>query len=132
MSELIRPYSSYRGYLFQGVVNNGNLYDSKKGIFTCPEDALYAFTITVEGSNGRTPFVHLYRSGRQLSLFGVFPDAASGDYVDTSSTLQIYSLTKGDTIYVYGGYVIELFHSTFAGWLVEHSKYFLYGFLDKI
>ena len=132
MSQLKEPSTTSRGYPFQSVINNGNHYDSNKGIYTCPEDGLYAFTFSVEASNGRAFHVYLYRSGRSLSPFSVFPDAASGDYVDTSSTLQIYSLTKGDTICVRGSGVVEPLHSTFAVWRIGNSKYSSRYFLYKI
>ena len=131
MSQLNRPSTSSRGYPFQSVINNRNHYDSNKGIYTCPEDGLYAFTFTVEASNGRGFSVHLYRSGSQIQSW-VFPIAAGGDYLDTSSTLQIYSLTKGDTIYVYGSGVVEPLHSTFAVWRIGDSKYSSRDFLYKI
>ena len=132
MSQLNQPSTAFRGYPFQSVINNGNHYDSNKGIYTCPEDGLYAFTFTVEASNGRALSVYLYRSGSQLISFSVWPDAASGNYVDTSSTLQIYSLSKGDTISVYGNSVIEPLHSTFAVWRIGNSKYSSRDFLFKI
>ena len=131
MSQLNRPSTSSRGYPFQSVINNRNHYDSNKGIYTCPEDGLYAFTFTVEASNGRGFNVHLYRSGSQLQSW-VFPHAGNGDYLDTSSTLQMYSLSKGDTIYVYGDGVIEPLHSTFAVWRIRNSKYSLPNCLHKI
>ena len=132
MSQLNKPSTSSWGYPFQSVINNGNHYDSYKGIYTCPGDGLYAFTFTVEASNGRALHVYLYRSGRSLSPVSVFPDAASGDYVDTSSTLQIYSLSKGDIIYVHGSGVVEPLHSTFAVWRIGNSKYSSRDFLYKI
>nr|XP_022296773.1 uncharacterized protein LOC111106402 isoform X2 [Crassostrea virginica] len=122
MSQLNQPSTAFRGYPFQSVINKGNHYDSNTGIYTCPEDGLYAFTFTLEASNGRALHVYLYRSGRSLSPFSVFPDAASGDYVDTSSTLQIYSLSKGDTIYVDGRFVVEPLHSTFAVWRIGNTS----------
>ena len=132
MSQLRKPSSTSRGYPFQSVINNGNHYDSNTGIYRCPEDGLYAFTVTIEASNGRAFGVLLYRSGSQLSSFSVYPDAASGDYVDTSSNLRIYSLSKGDTISVYGYGVIEHLHSTFAVWRIGKSKYSSRDFLYKI
>nr|XP_022299980.1 uncharacterized protein LOC111108409 isoform X2 [Crassostrea virginica] len=129
MSQLNRPSTYSRGYPFQSVINNGNHYDSYKGIYTCPEDGLYAFTFTVEASNSRALHVYLYRSGRSLNPFSVFPDAASGDYVDTSSTLQIYSLSKGDTIYVNGSGVVEPLHSTFAVWRIGRTSSDTPGFM---
>ena len=123
MSQLNPPSTSARGYPFQSVINNGDHYDSNKGIYTCPEDGLYAFTFTVEASNGRDFSVYPYRSGSHLSSISVWPDAASGDYVDTSSTLQIYSLSQGDKINVRGG-VIEPLHSTFSVWRIVNSKYY--------
>ena len=132
MSQLSKPSTTSRGYPFQSVINNGNHYDSYKGIYTCPGDGLYAFTFTVEASNGRAFYVLLYRSGSQLSSLSVYPDAASGDYVDTSSNLRIYSLSKGDTISVYGYHVIEPLHSTFAVWRIGNSKYSSRDFLFKI
>ena len=131
LSQLSRPSTTSRGYPFQSVVNIGNHYDSNTGIYTCPEDGLYAFTFTVEASNGRAFHVYLCRSGRSLSPFSVVPDAASGDYVDTSSILRIYSLSQGDKIYVYGS-VIEPLHSTFAVWRIGNSKYSSRDFLYKI
>ena len=131
MSLLSKPSTTSRGYPFQSVVNNGNHYDSSTGIYTCPEDGLYAFTFTVEASNGRAFGVYLYRSGSRLSYFSVYPDAASGDYVDTSSTLQIYSLSQGDTISVYGDGVIEPLHSTFSVWRIGNSKYSSRDFFIK-
>ena len=131
MSQLNQPSTYSRGYSFQSVINKGNHYDSNKGIYTCPEDGLYAFTFTVEASNGSAYHVQMYRSGSRLSLFSVWTDAASGDYVDTSSTLQIYSLSQGDKIYVRGG-VIEPLHSTFAVWRIGNSKYSSRDFLYKI
>ncbi|XP_078341680.1 uncharacterized protein LOC144617607 [Crassostrea virginica] len=122
MSQLNQPSTAFRGYPFQSVINNGNHYDSYKGIYTCPEDGLYAFTFTVEASNGRALHVYLYRSGRSLSPFSVYPFAASGDYVDTSSTLQIYSLSKGDKISVYGDGVTKLLHSTFSVWRIGNTS----------
>ena len=132
MSQLNQPSTYSRGYPFQSVINNGNHYDSNTGIYTCPEDGLYAFTFTVEASNGRDFGVLLYRSGSQLSSFSVYSDAASGDYVDTSSNLRIYSLSKGDTISVYGDGVIEPLHSTFSVWRIGNSKYSSRDFLNKI
>ena len=130
MSQLNKPSTLSRGYPFQSVINNGNHYDSNKGIYTCPEDGLYAFTLTIETSNGLALRVFLYRSGR--GVLSVLPDAASGDYVDTSSTLRIFSLSKGDTISVYGDGVIEPLHSTFAVWRIGNSKYSSRDFLYKI
>nr|XP_022296482.1 uncharacterized protein LOC111106205 [Crassostrea virginica] len=121
MSQLNRVSTYSRGYPFQSVINNGNHYDSYKAIYTCPEDGLYAFAFTVEASNGRSFNAHLYESGSRLGSW-VFPDAASGDYVDTSSTLQIHSLSKGDTISVYGYGVIEHLHSTFAVWRIGNTS----------
>ncbi|XP_078340940.1 uncharacterized protein LOC111106401 isoform X3 [Crassostrea virginica] len=121
MSQLNPPSTTARGYPFQSVINNGNHYDSNTGIYTCPEDGLYAFTFTVEASNGRNFNALLRRSGRSLSSISVWSDVASGDYVDTSSTLQIYSLSQGDKIYVYGS-VIEPLHSTFAVWRIGNTS----------
>ena len=132
MSQLSKPSTTSRGYPFQSVINNGNHYDSNTGIYTCPEDGLYTFTFTIEASYGRGFSVYLYRSGSRLSSFSVWPDAASGDYVDTSSTLRIFSLSKGDTISVYGDGVIEPLHSTFAVWRIGNSKYSSRDFLYKI
>ena len=123
MSQLSKPSTFSRGYPFQSVINKGNHYDSNKGIYTCPEDGLYAFTFTVEASNGRDINVFLYRSESSFSSFSVFPDAASGDYVDTSSNLQIYSLSKGDKMSVYGYGAIEPLHSTFSVWRIGNNKY---------
>ena len=131
LSQLSRPSTNSRGYPFQSVINNGNHYDSNTGIYTCPEDGLYAFTFTLEASNGRNPNARLYRSGSQLGPFAIYPRASSGDFVDTSSNLQIYSLSQGDTIYVYGGGVIEPLHSTFAVWRIGDSKYSSRDFLFK-
>ena len=131
LSKLSWPSTTSRGYPFQSVINNGNHYDSNTGIYTCPEDGLYAFTFTLEASNGRYPYVSLYQSGSQLSPFAIYPYASSGDYVDTSSTLQIYSLSQGDTISVYGDGVIEPLHSTFSVWRIGNSKYSSRDFFMK-
>ena len=124
MSQLNQPSTYSRGYPFQSVINNGNHYDSNKGIYTCPEDGLYAFTFTIEASNDRGFNVYLYRSGSRLSSFGVWSDSAGGDYLDTSSTLQIYRLSQGDKMNVHGSGVVEPLHSTFSVWRMVNSKYY--------
>ena len=128
LSQLSRPSTTSRGYPFQSVINNGNHYDSNTGIYTCPEDGLYAFTFTVEASNGE---VYLSQSGSRLSPFSIYSIPAVGDYVDSSSNLQIYRLSQGDTIYVYGSSAFKPLHSTFAVWRIGDSKYSSRDFVIK-
>ena len=128
ISTLSKPSSSLHGFRFQSVVNNGNVYDSYNGTFTCPTDGLYAFVCSVEARNGKSFAVYFYRGGRQLNNIPIQPDASSGDYmyVDTSSTLQIFSMSRGDKLYLYSTYsdsAIQPVHSTFSGWRISSSKY---------
>lgn len=121
MSPLDRPLSSSHGFEFQSVVNNGNVYDSTSGIFTCPETGLYALAFSAETS-GKDFMVYFYRGGSKLNEIGVWPDSSSGVLQDTSSTLQLFFLSRGDKIYLYpseSDAIIKPFHSTFSGWHIE-------------
>lgn len=125
MSPLDRPSSSSHGFEFQSVVNNGNVYDSTSGIFTCPEQGLYALAFSVETS-GKDFMVYFYRGGSKLNEIGVWPDSSSGVLQDTSSTLQLFFLSRGDKIYLYpseSDAIIKPFHSTFSGWHIEARKF---------
>lgn len=122
MSSLDRPSSASHGFEFQSVVNNGNVYDSTNGVFTCPETGLYALAFAVETS-GLDFMVYFYRGGSKLNEIGVWPDSSNGLLQDTSSTLQIFLLTRGDQIYLYPSESdarIKPFHSTFSGWRIEN------------
>lgn len=126
ISTLSKPSSSLHGFRFQSVVNNGNVYDSYNGTFTCPASGLYAFVCTVESRDGKSFGIYFYRGGSKLNSIPIQPDASSGDYVDTSSTLQIFSLSRGDNIYLYStdsNSAIQGVHSTFSGWRISSSKY---------
>nr|XP_034307322.1 uncharacterized protein LOC117682870 isoform X1 [Crassostrea gigas] len=121
MSSLDRPSSISHGFEFQSVVNNGNVYDSTKGVFTCPETGLYALAFAVETS-GLDFMVYFYRGGSKLNEIGVWPDSSNGLLQDTSSTLQLFFLSRGEKIYLYSDESdtrIKPFHSTFSGWRIE-------------
>ena len=126
MSSLTRPTSSNYGFPFQSVVDNGNVYDSNKGIFTCPEAGIYVFAFAVEASHNRDFMVYFYRGGSKQSLIGVWPDASNGVNADTSSTLQMIRMSRGDTIYLYpsdSDGTLEPLHSTFSGWRIDNREY---------
>ena len=126
MSSLTRPTSSNYGFPFQSVVDNGNIYDSNKGIFTCPEAGIYVFAFAVEASHNRDFMVYFYRGGSKQSLIGVWPDASNGVNADTSSTLQMIRMSRGDTIYLYpadSDGILEPLHSTFSGWRIDNREY---------
>ncbi|XP_061186278.1 uncharacterized protein LOC133194312 [Saccostrea echinata] len=118
-TSLTRPTSISYGFSFQNVItNNGHVYHSGNGTFVCPESGLYAFAFSVE-AHRQDFMVYFYRNGHKLNELGVWPDSSSGPYEDTSSTLQLFSLTPGDRVYLYtseSGSTLEPIHSTFSGW----------------
>uniref|UniRef100_A0A8W8LPU8 C1q domain-containing protein n=1 Tax=Magallana gigas TaxID=29159 RepID=A0A8W8LPU8_MAGGI len=134
LSSLDKPSSASHGFEFQSVVNNGNVYDSTNGVFTCPETGLYALAFAVETS-GLDFMVYFYRGGSKLNEIGVWPDSSNGLLQDTSSTLQIFLLTRGDQIYLYPSESdarIKPFHSTFSGWRIENPTSNTPAFVEYI
>ncbi|XP_061186277.1 uncharacterized protein LOC133194311 [Saccostrea echinata] len=125
LTSLTRPSSSSYGFNFQDVISNdGHVYNSGHGTFVCPESGLYAFAFSLEAHH-RDFMVYFYRNGKKLNELGVWPDSSSGPYEDTSSTLQLFPLTRGDRVYLYptdSDSTIEPIHSSFSGWLIGSTS----------
>ncbi|XP_061186274.1 uncharacterized protein LOC133194308 [Saccostrea echinata] len=90
LTSLTRPTSPSYGFKFQDVIsNNGHVYNSEHGTFVCPESGLYAFALSLEAHH-RDFMVYFYRNDKKFK-----------PYKDTSSTLQLFHLTRGDRVYLY-------------------------------
>ncbi|XP_062620133.1 uncharacterized protein LOC134281718 [Saccostrea cucullata] len=121
VTSLTRPPSSSYGFNFQDIIsNNGHVYNSRNGTFVCPESGLYVFAFSVE-TQRRDFMVYIYRNGHKFNDIGVWPDSSSGSNKDTSSTLQVFPLTRGDRVYLYAtdtDSIIEPKQSSFSGWRI--------------
>ena len=118
---------------FHNVLNNNkDMYNPETNTFTAQESGLYAFTASVEVTDGHAyfrakrgevkdelNFFPWYRRRASLpsSVLNSYP---SGGFPGTASTLQLLALWRGDNVYWHSSFNVTLapFTTTASGWFI--------------
>lgn len=98
------------------LTNVGNKYDPNTGIFTAPRAGLYHITAVILSPHGEDYYARLYHN--KVSASGSY---ITGDGYKTGTFDVVFSLQKGDEVYIagYAG-IFSIFsdhvaHVTFSG-----------------
>lgn len=118
---------------FHNVLNNNkDMYNPETNTFTAQESGLYAFTASVEVTDGHAyfrakrgvvkdelNFFPWYRRRANLpsSVLNSYP---SRGFPGTASTLQLLALWRGDNVYWHSSFNVTLapFTTTASGWFI--------------
>ena len=102
------------------LINIGNGYNPRNGIFTCPQDGVYVFTWTVmDGSRQQGCRANIYKNGvRSLEAYSW---EGSQGYAEDATNTVVYQLSVGDTVFIktitcdqFDGYP----YTGFSGWKI--------------
>lgn len=105
--------------LFNQVWTNvGNGYEPSTGIFTAPRAGLYHFTAVVMSSSNQLLYLRLYHNTLMTAGSHV-----SGRDFETGTFDVIFSLQKGDEVYIAGGGSYTIYSAgskyvTFSGHII--------------
>ena len=96
------------------LTNEGNGYDDRTGIFTCPLAGTYIFV--VDALSRRGTWLHLYLNKSIVASLHSHSNPASGTYLQISRTV-ILTLKKGDHIKVVNDVsrTGRVYHSGYSG-----------------
>ena len=110
--------------LFPSVVlNEGNAFDSKTGIFTCPDNGVYGFFVSILSGNRNDFYWRIMQESRQL-MQG-YTGSASG--YKSASQMVTTKCARGNRVWVervpgdYGGSVVHGGWNGFTGFKISHS-----------
>lgn len=105
--------------------NVGNGYNSFSGMFTVPQNGIYAFAVSIIMNHGYASFEIVKNNEVQGTLF---IDAQHSDEYRSSSITLLLTLVQGDVVFVRTsstytphGSIISWKdgRSSFAGWLIQ-------------
>ena len=96
------------------LTNEGNGYDDRTGMFTCPLAGTYIFV--VDALSPRGTWLHLYLNKSIVASLHSHRSPASGTYLQISRTV-ILTLKKGDHVKVVNdvSHTGAVYHSNYSG-----------------
>ena len=103
------------------LFQEGNGYNSKDGVFTCPETGVYMFSVVIDnGQNGEVVAAQLLVDSAWKSY--VVSEERNEHQEDQASNLVIFNVYEGQRVWVetfcYTNVVIREHFSTFSGVLL--------------
>ncbi|XP_062586796.1 C1q-related factor-like [Saccostrea cucullata] len=107
----VNTLSKHKIFVYDRVETNiGNGYDVKSGKFTVPESGVYVIHTTIVSYDRSWGVIELVKNGVVKDM--ALADSGSHDDRDSSSTLTILNLKKGDVVYTrvgpsHGGKYLE-------------------------
>ncbi|XP_062585236.1 C1q-related factor-like [Saccostrea cucullata] len=107
----INTLSKHKIFVYDRVETNlGNGYDAKSGKFVVPESGVYVIHTTTVSYDKSSSVIELVKNGVVKDI--AFADSGNHEDRDSSSTLTILNLKKGDVVYTrvgswHGGKYLE-------------------------
>ena len=120
--------------VFGKVVSNiGNAYNSKDGVFSCPENGLYIFSCTIFSTPNNLFRGDIVKNGVVMMIIDAY-GISSNNYPSATGVVAI-SLVKGDRVWVkttWNNNLAVPTYTSFSGWknwdsthnLCTHNKWF--------
>lgn len=106
--------------LFDRIFTNyGNHYHITTGVFTAPQDGVYAFFLSAMTSPGKSSFFQIVKDGAALD--DMYSDSNHDDSYDSVSDTWILQLSAGSEIWIRSDSPSEVHawcHTQFSGFLL--------------
>lgn len=99
--------------VFKRVITNiGEGYNVSDGLFYCPKDGLYTFTVTLEGHSRINAHGYFMKNKKEVAY--LHEQQVTNGYPSVTATIAI-KLVFGDKIWIKGAGIRYYYHSYFTG-----------------